>query len=220
MNLEFIKKCVSSLKGNKWLYISLLALVFACIMFLVGWNIGYSSYNELLVEYKNLTNLTQTLQNNYDELREEYTTLRTDYIRILDELNQLTRKDEKVASEPKIKSIIYEHYGWLKTAEVRWITVMLGKGDRFEGLIVISTKVGTGTDWYYEKGGEIIFEIREPNNITKLIDAGRIQDEYSFEFVAEESGNYRLVFNDPTYKSRVELYYNSPTIITDLDVMR
>ena len=139
--------------------------------------------------------------------------MRADYQKTLDELSQLRDKHESLISETTtIKPIVFSKYGWLYTSKVRWLSVMLGKGDRFEGRIVISIRVGTETDWSYEPGGAIIFSVQDPR-YTKLIDAGRIQDEYSHEFVAEESGDYKLIFNDPTIKSRVELFYNCSTTI-------
>ncbi len=212
MNVSLLRKIIPYLGRQKNLVPILVALVLVCITFLLGWNIGYSSYNSLVAS-------SQVLQNNYDKLHEEYTVMRSKYQEMQDELNQIRDKYESEKNEPTVKTVIYDKYGWLNTNEVQWLAVVLGKDDVFEGRIVISTRVGTEVDWSYISGGSIIFSVLGPK-LLKVFDAGRIQDEYIFKFIAEESGDYRLIFSDPTYRSRVELYYNCPTTIRELDVNR
>ena len=86
----------------------IVALVIASIAFLVGWNVGYSSYKALLEDYNNLIDSTKTLQSKYDKLQEEYFTLNTAYETISGELSQL-----KSINEPTSESTVYTNYGWL-----------------------------------------------------------------------------------------------------------
>jgi hypothetical protein len=221
MNHELKIKILSYLKRNSSLYIGIIAFIFiACIMFVLGRNIENTPDKVIHDNLDKLVISNQVLQDKYNSLQKQYSVLNTDYQTAINELTQL--KDKYSVNQSLTNQIKYSKYGGFSTFDVRDLLVRLGKGDKFEGHFIMQTRVITGPvpekDWKWVDGGEVIFTV-EGNN-KKLIDAGRIQNEYSFEFVAEVSGDYRLIFVDPTYKTHVDLYYNCLTTIQNLDVNR
>jgi hypothetical protein len=219
MNHESRNKFVSFLKKNSGLGIGVIAVIFiAFVMFLIGRNIGNSSSNAIRRDFDKLSDSNQALREGYNTLQKQYSALSADYQNTANELKQLT--DKYSVNQSIAKQIVYKQYGWFSTSNVVSLNVRLGKNDRFEGLFRILTRVIIGPvpekDWKWEDGGEVIFTV-EGNN-KKIINAGRVQNEYSFTFVAEESGDYKLIFVDPTYRLHIDLFYNSPTIIQNLDI--
>jgi len=213
MNLEFISKCVSYLGRNKWIPATLITLILAVIMFLIGWNLGYSSYRALLADYNTLINSAQTLQYNYDEIISEYATMRLDYKTTLDELCELKAKYGKAPEEV----ITYSYFNKFASFDVAAAGVTLGKGDKFEAHMIVWKAEGCEPVLPLTEG-EIVFWIRGPS-YKKVVDTGRVHGESRFGFVAEESGEYQLIFDDRDQKCFIEFYYNSPGKIWDISVL-
>jgi len=62
-----------------------------------------------------------------------------------------------------------------------------------------------------------MFYIQGPNG-EKVIDAGRIEHTYEFDFTAEVAGDYKLVFDDSDGWCAVQIWHNSPEPLHDVTV--
>ena len=124
------------------------------------------------------------------------------------------------AAEPREsgdEAIEYLYYDEIHTGQTSALAVKLEEGERFRARLWI-WKAGRFA-FFEVRGwrvpGTLAFYIRDPYG-SKIIDAGRIEGMYEFDFTAEVAGDYRLVFDDRESWCVVRIGHNSPEPLRDV----
>ncbi len=117
------------------------------------------------------------------------------------------------------EAIAYPYYDEIHTAPTEALAVTLEERERFEARLWIWK---AGRFAYFEVRGwrvptTLMFYIQGPNG-EKVIDAGRIEGGYEFNFTAEVAGDYKLVFDDRDGWCVVKIEHNSPEPLRDVSV--
>ena len=115
------------------------------------------------------------------------------------------------------EAIEYPYYDEIHTGKTEALAVTLEEGERFEARLWIWK---AGRFAYFEVRGwrvpaTLMFYIQGPDG-EKVIDAGRIEGGYEFNFTAEVTGDYKLVFDDRDGWCVVRIGHNSPEPLRDV----
>ena len=124
------------------------------------------------------------------------------------------------AAEPREsgdEAIEYPYYDEIHTGPTEALAVTLEKGERFRARLWIWK---AGRFAFFEVRGwrvpaTLVFYIRDPYD-RKIIDAGRIEGGYEFNFTAEVTGDYKMVFDDREGWCVVRIGHNSPEPLRDV----
>ena len=95
------------------------------------------------------------------------------------------------------------------TSDIPTMRFSLGKGDQFAARIHINPRGNwlEGTSVAQEVGDSVIFWVRDPH-YSHIVDPGTISGVYEFTFIAEESGQYVMTFDDARGWVEVDMEHN------------
>jgi len=129
-----------------------------------------------------------------------------------------SRETSPQSPEKTAYSLEYADKIQFSTYDTVEFAMTLGKGDYFEAKLIL-LKANKKVEAIPLSAGSIIFWV---NNMygQKILDAGRIEESYSFNFTAVESGDYQLVFQRPDKNTDciIIMSYNSPGPLRDVTV--
>ncbi len=111
----------------------------------------------------------------------------------------------------------YSYYTEIHTYRTPVLAVELEEGGRFRARLWVwkEDKFGSMTTTGWRIPSTVELYIQDPNG-GKVIDAGRIGNEYEVDFTAEVAGDYQLIFDDRDGYCVVRIIHNSPEPMRDI----
>ncbi len=115
------------------------------------------------------------------------------------------------------EAIEYPYYDEIHTGKTEALAVTLEKGERFGAQLWVwkEDRFGFMEARGWRVPSTLVFYIRDPYG-RKVIDAGRIEGRYEFDFTAEVAGDYQLVFDDSYGYCVIRIVHSSPEPLRDV----
>ena len=111
----------------------------------------------------------------------------------------------------------YPYYTEIHTYRTPALAVELEEGERFRARLWVwkEDKLSFMATTGWRIPASLLFYVQDPYG-GRIIDAGRISNEYEVDFTAEVAGDYQLIFDDRDGYCAVRIIHNSPEPLRDI----